>query len=213
MKGGFMLSVLSIPFSYWITISTNGLVDNVCHIAENTFPDHFPDQTSAKIYFFVVVNKKLLFEDSFSILFSGNRNVRTGKDIDIAKCECTQAEHNSQLGRIKFEDIIDVKQFEWQKKIQELAIPLFSEISLVMQAVMRKPIGTTIEFQAPIVYVHQYIGWIRDCSSRGFWSRPSGQITPAQIQHILHWQLAEHEIPYETIDEITDAELSFCPPI
>jgi hypothetical protein len=183
-----MLSLLLNPLS-WKTICIDDVVNDVCRSAQNTFPDHFTDQTNAKIYFFVVVNKNLLFEDSFSMQISGTRENGTEQDNHIFyvlhKMLETELDKNLDIAPverfIRFEKIIHAKQIEWQKKIQQLAIPLFSELTLVMQAVMRNPRDTTIEFEAPLAYANQCIGWFRDRTTRGLWARHGGQISPEQI--------------------------------
>lgn len=113
-----MLSFASGYFTSWINSCTDCMVDEVVDGAIQQFPISFPDKTTAKIYFFVVVNREVLFQDDFQILLLG--------ETFQARREASREEFQS-------------KKNLWKARVTKLKIFLGSEVSFVMQGVAHTP--------------------------------------------------------------------------
>jgi hypothetical protein len=158
--------------------------------ASVVFPIHFQDNTDAKIYFFVLVNKALLFEDSISLQISGD---------------------SPETRQAPFLAAIAHKWAIWHETVQNLVLTLGCEISLVMQGLKTKSNQAEDCFTPFAQSSRPSLGWSLGGSGFG----GGGLIPPDQIpQNLKHW-LVTHGIPTQTIsrilNEVPDLQNSFQP--
>jgi hypothetical protein len=109
-----MLSLAPDWFRTWKHSWAEYMLEQAVDCAVWQFPLSFPDNATARIYFFVIMNKKVLFQDDFQVLF-------TGKNFQERRDSCRQVFYN--------------KKFSWKNQISGLSFLLGSEVVLLIQGI------------------------------------------------------------------------------
>lgn len=117
-------------FSYWTHACADTMLDEVIFRARSQFPQSFHNETTAKIYFFVLINRQLLFRDEFESKFIGN-SMDERREFFAPKLVAQQA--------------------LWKEPINKLPIPLGSEVVFLMQGVAHVPEDVYQPWKVPLV--------------------------------------------------------------
>ncbi len=168
-----MLQFLINPLNWWKQDCFNAAVEEVVNRAQVGLYTHFPDDSATKIYFFVLENKKILWEtEAYIQKTTAGPGFKANKEI-------------------------------WGKEIEDLPVSLGSYVSFFIQSVPAKPSDPEKLWHAPAVEVIRYhfgcspLGYAQTIGG-GFWKIDESE----QIKTSIRGNLASRGVSEERILEI-----------
>jgi hypothetical protein len=178
-----MLSWFSNYLANWTHSCTEYVLDEVVDNAIQEFPISFPDNTDAKIYLFIIVNKQLLSEDSCVISF-------LGKNFNDRR----------EFSKQAFYD----KKAVWKQHVKELPIPFASQVTFLIQGIANTPATPKDPWHIPLANAQRERIGLKPHGDKGFSGGGTMLSNDAmQVQKLIKEVLHSYAVPEERIPKIT----------